>query len=276
MGQHGGRRTWLGAMLFGALVAMPLGAQQSDDEWLARCRENDGGDWDGRARARFCEVRIERLRPRGRLAIDGRQNGGVSVRGGDGDGAVVHARVSVRDRTEAAAQALARRLRIVTADDSIYATGPEREDGHDWSVSYLVEGPRRQDLAVETHNGGVDVRGVVGRMSLDTHNGGMSLTDVGGDVRARTHNGGLHVALAGRRWDGRGLDAETRNGGVHLKIPDGYAAHLETETVNGGFQTAIPITVQGRVGRRLSTDLNGGGPTIRAITHNGGIDIRRR
>lgn len=263
-------------MMVGTLVAAPLAAQESDEEWLARCREQGGSGWDGRRSERFCEVRVERLRPRGRLAVDASQNGGVAVRGGDGDGVVVHARVTAQERTLAAAEALARRVRIATAGDRVHASGPDREEGRYWSVSYLVEVPRRQDLEVTAHNGGVDVRGVAGQLALETHNGGMSLTDVGGEVRARTHNGGLRVALAGRGWEGRGLDAETRNGGVRLEIPDGYAAHLETGTVNGALQTDIPITVQGRIGRRLSTHLNGGGATIRATTHNGGVQIRRR
>ena len=275
--QQGGRGRWLGAMMVvGTLVAAPLAAQESDEEWLARCREQGDSDWEGRRSERFCEVRVERLRPPGRLVVDGSQNGGVAVRGGEGDGVVVHARISAQDETRAGAEALARRVRVATAGDRVHASGPDREGRRQWWVSYLVEVPRRQDLEVTAHNGGVDVRGVAGELALETHNGGMSLTDVGGDVRARTHNGGLRVALAGRRWEGRGLDAETRNGGVQLEIPDGYAARLETGTVNGGLQTDIPITVQGRVGRRLSTDLNGGGPTIRATTHNGGVRIRRR
>lgn len=263
-------------MMVGTLAAAPLAAQESDEEWLARCREQGSSGWDDRRSERFCEVRVERLRPRGRLAVDASQNGGVAVRGGDGDGVVVHARISAQDETRAAAEALARRVRVATAGDRVQASGPDREGRRQWWVSYLVEVPRRQDLDVTAHNGGVSVRDVSGRLALETHNGGMSLTDVGGDVRARTHNGGLRVALAGGRWEGRGLDAETRNGGVRLEIPDGYAARLETGTVNGGLQTDIPITVQGRVGRRLSTDLNGGGPTIRATTHNGGVQIRRR
>ena len=260
-----------------ALAAAPLAAQESDDEWLAECRDRERYSWgDGGRRERVCEVRVERLRPRGRLAVDGAHNGGVAVQGGDRGETVVHARLTAEASSEAAARDVARRVRIVTAGDSVYADGPRDERDASWYVSYVVDVPRRSDLAVVARNGGVDVRGVTGRMDLSTRNGGMSLTDLGGDVRARTTNGGLRVRLAGSRWDGRGLDAETRNGGVRLEIPDGYAARLETGTVNGGFQTAIPITVQGRVGRQLSTDLNGGGPPIRATTRNGGVEIRRR
>lgn len=59
-------------------------------------------------------------------------------------------------------------------------------------------------------------------------------------------------------------------------MPDGFAARLEAETVHGDIQTDLPITVRGRIGKELSGDLNGGGPTVRLETTNGGISIRRR
>jgi DUF4097 and DUF4098 domain-containing protein YvlB len=99
---------------------------------------------------------------------------------------------------------------------------------------------------------------------------------VGGDVHARTQNGSLNVQLAGKSWDGEGLDAVTQNGSVRIAIPDAYAATLETGTVNGRINTDFPITVQGRISRQLSVPLNGGGRTIRAMTTNGSVRISRR
>jgi hypothetical protein len=98
---------------------------------------------------------------------------------------------------------------------------------------------------------------------------------VAGDVRGRTTNGGVHVELDGRRWDGAGLDVQTTNGGVTLEVPADYSARLETGTVNGGLDLEFPVTVQGRIGRRLATTLGEGGPTVRAMTTNGGVRILR-
>jgi len=47
-------------------------------------------------------------------------------------------------------------------------------------------------------------------------------------------------------------------------------------TVNGRMNTDFPITVQGKIGRRLSLPLNGGGTPIRAITRNGSMTLSRR
>ncbi len=257
-------------------VVEPLRGQTTDDEWLADCRRSGSwGDRNDERRERFCEVRVERLGAGGRLALDGRDNGSVQVRGGSTGVAVVHARIAAEAPSAADAQAVAREVRIVTAGNRVHAEGPGRARGRQWYVSYLVEAPSQTDLEVTTRNGSVSVSRVNGRMELSAHNGSMSLAEVGGDVRARTQNGSLTVRLAGRQWQGRGLDAETQNGSVRVDIPDGYNARLETGTVNGGFNSEFPLTLQGRIGRRISTEIGDGGPTIRALTTNGSVALRR-
>jgi DUF4097 and DUF4098 domain-containing protein YvlB len=158
----------------------------------------------------------------------------------------------------------------------IGADGPSTERRESWSVSYLVHVPRSSDLSGETHNGPIGVHGVRGRMELRAENGPLSLDDVGGDVRGRTQNGPLTVRLTGTRWVGEGLDAETTNGPVTIEIPDDYSARLETGTVNGPMRVDFPITVQGRLNRRIETTLGSGGATIRAVTTNGPMVLRRR
>ena len=56
----------------------------------------------------------------------------------------------------------------------------------------------------------------------------------------------------------------------------GYNARLETGTVNGGMTVDFPVTVRGRIGRRVETQLGSGGPLVRAITTNGGVKISER
>src|SRR2546422_557326 len=53
---------------------------------------------------------------------------------------------------------------------------------------------------------------------------------------------------------------------------------VEFGTVNGPMTLEFPLTVtiQGRVGRRITTVLGKGGPPIRAVTTNGPVTIRRR
>jgi hypothetical protein len=250
--------------------------RESDAEWLEKCRDHHA--WGDDSRGRACEVRNVPVRLSGRsISIDGQQNGGVRVFGWDRDGVEVTARMEGHGRDDAAARELLSRVRIVADGRGIRADGPSTDGDYDgWSVSYYANVPRRFDLDLQAHNGGLIVEGVSGKLSLDTHNGSVALLGVGGDVRANTQNGSLNVQLSGTKWDGTGLDAETRNGSVRLAVPEQYAAQLETGTVNGSIRTDIPVTLSGRISRQLSIPLGGGGRTIRAMTTNGSVQITRR
>jgi hypothetical protein len=60
-----------------------------------------------------------------------------------------------------------------------------------------------------------------------------------------------------------------------MSVPENYSAHLETGTVNGHLSVDFPVTVQGRITRELAVNLGSGGPTVRAMTTNGGVRIKR-
>ena len=266
------------ALLVSPTLLVAQSDRESDAEWLEKCR--DHRSWGDDSRGRACEVRNVPVRPSGRsLAIDGEQNGGIRVFGWDRDNVEVTARMEAHGRDDAAARELLQRIRIVADGRGIRADGPSTDgdgDYNGWSVSYYANVPRRFDLDLTAHNGGLAVEGVSGKLELETHNGSVALLGVGGDVRANTQNGSLNVQLSGNKWDGSGLDAETRNGSVRLAVPEQYAAQLETGTVNGSIRTDIPVTLSGRISRQLSIPLGGGGRTIRAMTTNGSVQITRR
>jgi hypothetical protein len=272
------RPALLAVALLGA--ALPLHAQRnafdSDAEWLDNCRS---GNWSGNDdRGRACEIRQVPLRLSGRaLEIDGRQNGSIRVRAWEGDSVRVTARLQANANSDDDARAMLKDVRIMADGRTVRAEGPSSwRNREGWSASYVVWVPRRFDLSLEATNGALGVDGVSGKLDLRTTNGSVALVDVGGDVHARTQNGSLNVQLAGTGWDGAGLDAETQNGSVRVAVPERFAGQLETGTVNGSIHTDFPVTVQGRISRRLSLPLNGGGKTIRALTTNGTVRISRR
>jgi hypothetical protein len=263
------------AIAFGLLLA-PMSAAFGQDR-TARSMEDCRDRWGGNRDERFCESREVTLAAAKSLTADGRDNGGVTVHGWDKNEIKVVAVVRAEARTEAEARDIAKEVRVLTDGAAVRAEGPRNLARRDsWWVSYEIWVPRQTDLRLMANNGGLSVDGVNSRIDLETNNGGITLTDVDGDVRGSTSNGGVTVELTGDRWKGAGLDLRTSNGGVHLYIPNGYSARLETGTTNGGMDINFPITVQGTIGRRLSTQLGSGGSTIRAITTNGSVSIRRR
>jgi hypothetical protein len=265
-----GRMT-AGALLLVASTAASAGAQDwrvvTGEGW---CSDNDG---DGH-RARFCEVRETTLRP-GAVAVDATPNGGIWVSAGDEGLVRLQAKVLAVAGSDDAARQMASQVRIRTSG-TISAEGPDHRSREWWTVSYRLTVPARTDLDLRSHNGGITLTGVRGRTEFETTNGGVKIADAGGSMHGRTTNGGVKVALTGAQWDGEGLDVATTNGGVVLEVPADYNAHLETGTVNGGIHIDFPVRVQGRLNRQLSTDLGSGGPTIRAVTTNGGVSVKRR
>jgi len=237
------------------------------------CRNESS--WNGDRLFSNCEIREQTLAPSGALSIDGRQNGGVSVKGWDQNQVMVRARVQTAAPTEAEAAELAKQVTIETGGSKIFASGPEERSDYHWYVSYEVLVPHRQDLSIETHNGGIAIAEVSGKIDFEATNGGVVLKHIGGAVHGNTTNGGLVIELSGDRWDGETLDVSTTNGGVTMSIPENYSAHLETGTVNGGISVDFPVTVQGRINKELAVNLGSGGATVKATTTNGGVRIRR-
>jgi DUF4097 and DUF4098 domain-containing protein YvlB len=264
-------------LLLVAVVGLIAGAVQAQkkSEATMKCRGDDGDD----RYARHCEIKEQTLPASGAISVDGRTNGGIAIKGWNRHEILVRAKIETRALTQAEADQLAQQVRIETAALNIHAEGPESRDNYQWYVSYEIFVPRRSDLSLKAHNGGISIVDVNGRIDFGTTNGGVSLSRVGGAVTGNTTNGGVHVELSGARWEGEGLDVKTTNGGVNLSLPDGYSSHLETGTVNGrisfGFPVNVPTTERGRYPREISVDLGSGGPTIRVMTTNGGVRVGR-
>lgn len=266
------RRTIFALALVTASVSPLVAQARSTSRWLDDC-ERDSRSRD--ERERYCAIRADTIPARSTLRIDGRENGGIAIIGSDRNTIVVISKIEAQAGSEREARELAEGIRIDLGDD-IRADGPSTRWRSSWSVSYEVHVPRRISLDLRANNGGIAIENVDGRVEFETTNGGVSLAGLSGNVRGSTSNGGVDVTLSGAQWNGDGLDVRTTNGGVELEIPTNYSARLETGTVNGGMNIGFPITVQGRIDRRLTTQLGQGGPLVRVTTTNGGVTLRQR
>jgi DUF4097 and DUF4098 domain-containing protein YvlB len=256
------------------VVAAATAGAQSDraTRFMDNCERNASRD-----NARACDTRKTTIPATKQLSVDGRTNGGITIRGWDRPEIQVLAMIQANAETDAAARDIVNQVSVSTGGGDIRAEGPDVGRRESWSVSYEIWVPRQTDLKLIANNGGISIESVTARVDAETQNGGLSLTDVQGDVRGRTVNGGITAALMGDRWVGGGLDLRTSNGGVRLDIPANYSANLETGTVNGRVNVDFPVTISGRLdGRQFNTTLGSGGATVRATTTNGGVSIRRR
>lgn len=255
-------------LLLGLVPAVTLQAQTprvlADDPW---CEETEDEDQAG-----YCEVREYTLPARERIAVDAGEHGSIRVEAWDRDEVLLRARVQAQAPTEDTARRLVASTDVETSS-TVRPDAPDARRDAWVGVSFELRVPRRTDLDLTTHHGGIGIEGVTGRIAFEALNGGVRLDGVGGDVRGETTNGGLSVTLTGDTWQGQGLDVETVNGGVRLVVPEGYSAELETGTVNGRVRLGFPVQMQGEGGDRFVTTLGRGGPRLRVATTNGSVTL---
>ena len=259
-----------------AMAIPAFGQFQENTEVTLRCESLNRS----RGSEHSCEIRESRLPATQRLEVLAAPNGGVALRGWNRSEILVRARVDAHAPTESEAKTLAGQVNIHAGAGRVTATGPDRPGGNNrwWSVSYEVFVPHHIDLRATTTNGGIHIEDVEGDITYSTVNGGVNLARLGGNVRGETKNGGVNVVMAGDRWHGVGLDAQTTNGGVNLQLPMNYSAKILASTVNGGLRTEFPVTLSGDLHRSQSLEFNigSGGAPIRVVTRNGGVSIRKR
>jgi DUF4097 and DUF4098 domain-containing protein YvlB len=269
-------RLLLAGCVFAFLVTVPLTAQQFT---TTPCNHDEGGgdsNWFSGHQDRVCELRRATLPlVNGQLSVTG-TNGGIDVIGEDRQDIALEARVVAQAPSREEAQSMAQEVKILT-DGDIHADGPHTWglSHRSWSVSFRLRVPRHLEARLRTENGGVHLANVDGVIHADTTNGGLRLEGLSGDVHATTVNGGMDVKLNGDSWTGAGLYATATNGGVSVKAPDNYSAHLIASTVNGGLSLGFPVTVTGKIGNHIDANIGHGGPTVEFQTTNGGVSIQK-
>ena len=233
----------------------------------------DGGWTSYKLLKNYCETRdLAFDAPAGRpLNVDADPNGGIMVHGWDGPNVRVRVKVQAWAATAEKAAARAQRITVATANSTLRAADPEGDK--DWSVSYEIFVPRTTALALNTVNGGISLDNLNSAITFATTNGGIDLVNLGGQVKGETTNGGVNITLSGSKWEGKGLDVTTTNGGIRWKLPQSYSAQLYTSTNMGGIRTKLPVTKSGMFHKEVEASLGQGGAPVKAVTTNGGIDV---
>ena len=112
------------------LTAIAVQAQKTDKGSM-QCRDDYGND----RLASHCEIKEQTVAVGGAISVDGKSNGGVSVKGWERHEILVRAKVETRAPTQAEAQQLAQKVRIDTVGLNIHAEGPDSRNDYQWYVS---------------------------------------------------------------------------------------------------------------------------------------------
>jgi DUF4097 and DUF4098 domain-containing protein YvlB len=177
----------------------------------------------------------------------------------------------------------------------VSADYPEPPRKVEVEVSYEIQCPAEFDLALQTLNGGIEVRGSEGMVEGGTTNGKVDVRGMGGpfflsstngnikgeiekldgDGSFSTTNGSIDVRL---RSGGGSLTATTTNGSVEIELPSDFSGQLDASTTNGRVRSDFHASPSGGSPQTwIYGPLGDGGKAkVRARTTNGNIDVEKR
>lgn len=208
------------------------------------------------------------------IRIDANPNGSIKVEGWEKDSILIKVKVEASARSKKKAAEILSEIEIDADSNKIHADGPTGFNTNQyWSVSYHIMAPVKSNLNLNSVNGGISINNINGEISAKTVNGGIALEKISGDVEVSAVNGGITAALDGDRWQGKGITANTTNGGIKFIVPEKYSADLRAGAVNGGIHIDFPVTIKGWITKNIETKLGEGGAPISLNTVNGGVTI---
>jgi hypothetical protein len=164
-------------------------------------------------------------------------------------------------------------------------------------VTFYVKAPRGAVLDLAAENGPMTLRGLDGTVTARVENGPLSLSGVHGTVDAEAANGPvsfrdgsgdwkllvtngpLSAHLAGTRWDGKGLVAETVNGPLKVSLDPRFASGLRVSAAtHAPFRCRAAACTGARHARNgddgeQSVEIGAGEPVVRLSTVNGPVTI---
>jgi hypothetical protein len=266
----------------------------SNDASSDNCSEHlRNGDNDQRSTLRDEEMKTISNQA---LTITAEHNGGIQVTTWEKPEISLKLCKQISTTDEAEGRKLLAETRLEINGSQITVLAPE--GGHySPGTVLLVKAPKDANLNLNVHNGGISLSGFTGmaqahaqnggisfrqstgKLTAEAENGGVSIKDCGGDVTASVRNGGVSIALP-ERWEGKGLEAHSTNGGLLLSLPKSFNGGLE---VMASEQTSIICRDDVcNAGERSSEGghkvfrMGGVNPQIRASSENGGIVIEER
>jgi len=165
--------------------------------------------------------------------------------------------------------------------------------GNRW-VKIEVQIPSATKTDVHTGDGNIRADGLHGPARLVTHDGNIDGAELDGALDASSGDGNIRVrgrfsGLNLRSGDGNidvdvapgshmasGWTVHTGDGGVTLRLPNGFAANLDAHTGDGHITVDLPLTTEGGIHEDSVTGkLNGGGPVLTVRTGDGSVHLTR-
>jgi hypothetical protein len=134
----------------------------------------------------------------------------------------------------------------------------------------------RGQTRLVTHDGNIDGEGFEGALDASSGDGNIRVRGKFSGLNLRSGDGNIDAAVAPGSHMAAGWTVHTGDGGVTLRLPDGFAANLDAHTGDGRITVDLPLTTEGGIHEdSVSGRLNGGGQVLTVRTGDGSVHLSR-
>ncbi len=135
-----------------------------------------------------------------------------------------------------------------------------------------LHGPTR----LVTHDGNIDGEGFEGVLEASSGDGNIRVRGKFSELNLRSGDGNIEAEVAAGSHMASGWSVHSGDGGVTLRLPDGFAANLDAHTGDGRITVDVPLSTEGAIHEdSVNGKLNGGGPVLTVRTGDGSVHLAR-
>lgn len=224
--------------------------------------------------------------------------GSVIVEGNDVSICSVIAEICVHAPTEAEAAEIAEQVKIQLEPRdkrlTVVADKPSVKENRSIGISYKITVPRQTNVKAASSYGSVNLSGLNGSVDASTKFGSICCRDIEGGINLETaygsvdcseivfnamtvHSnfGGVNIKCSDKASADMQADVSTDYGSIDFKAPTGFAGEVEAGTNYGFVETALPVTVEGKISKKqLQGVIGEGDGRLRLRTNFGSVKLK--
>lgn len=138
-------------------------------------------------------------------------------------------------------------------------------------IHYNVRVPAANRFAGRSVNGSVTAMNLDRPVSAKTVNG-MVKVSTKSWAEGESVNGSVEVMMGSADWTGT-LHIASVNGSIHVGLPANANAEIDVRSVNGSFNSELPVVSQSFMSRHVQGRVGNGGRELRLETVNGSVRL---
>ena len=244
--------------------------------FLAGCCCINIGDW-GKEKYEKTEHLSAPIAAGGTLAVE-TEIGSITITGADVTDCNVTAEICVKAPTEEEAAEITEQVKIqlVPAGKmlTVKVEKPHLRKRRSISINYQITVPEQTSLQLESDIGKIHISNVTGQIQAEVDVGEIICEEISGDIDLKTDVGKVEVVYSKTAPAACNATIKTDIGKIDFTAPPDFSATVHAVTDVGSIETELPLTVTGKIGKKLHGTIGKGEGELHLKTDIGSIEIR--